>query len=122
MPLRHEREIEEILAHAGSLGRRRHWWARLPRPKFPRLRRPSGTTIIVASVLVLLAALVYGRFGRTAGMALVAIGLALLLTGYAIYMLERAGTAHAGARYWRGEPINKPTREPWWRRWRRRGS
>ncbi len=111
MRLRHEREIEEILARTGPLERPPRWWRRLRPPRLPAPGLPSASTLVGASALVLLFALLYGRFNRTAGIVLALAGLALLLSGYAAFAVARR--RGPGLRFWRQRPLDSPRR-----RWR----
>ncbi|MBI3953537.1 MAG: hypothetical protein HY330_03400 [Chloroflexi bacterium] len=119
MPLRHEREIEEILARAEPLGKPLPWWRKLRPPRPPRPRLPSASALVVAGVALLLAGLVWGRFARTTGIALALTGLALLLGGYATFARGRRSVPRPGGPVWRGQVVQYQPRGPWWRRWRR---
>lgn len=110
MPLRHEREIEEILTRAEALERPPSWWRRLRPPQLPSPGLPSASTLVGASALVLLFALLYGRFNRPAGIALALAGLALLVSGYAAFAAARR--RGPGLRLWRQRPLDS-TRRRW---------
>ncbi len=122
------KEIEEILRRAEEAkatertsprkrrsrpsGRFLSLLSRLPKLRIPRV---SAGKLMVASVVMLLLALVLPRAGIGSVVIFVVAGLVLFVIAYALFFVRPGGIAHE--KRWRGRPIEEGP--PLWTRFRR---
>ena len=124
MPERYQREIEDILKQAGDLGSERspktsdrsflkQMWAYATKSFRGNPSSISPGRVMLASVLLLLSALVFSFMMPMISGPLAWAGLVVFIVGYAMFFIRPSGTRTE--KHWRGQPIdyNDPS---WWDR------